>query len=371
MNERHVLAAVQTHGPLSRAEITRITGISGPTVTRAVGALIDANLLEEGDFRQAALGRPGKVLRLAASSMSVVGTVIGAHRCEVVASGLDGAIHDRHTRIFETPADYDSLIKECADAVTGVVRELKTEVLGLGIAVPGLLQGAEKRTLLSPNLHQTDGRQIGKDLQEATEVDAVIVQETDALCLAEMMYGAARDVDNFAMLDISEGLGTGVVHKGQLLAGHSGLAGELGHVTVELDGRLCGCGNRGCLETVATDAALVHALSKTTSKAPRKMDIDGIVQQVQAGALPIGPEFDNVLEYLAVAVAAVLNIFNPRRLFIYGRFLDASPALFPRLLELTQKRALAPSFADCEIIRARGNKRIGALAAVLHRITSG
>jgi predicted NBD/HSP70 family sugar kinase len=368
LNERQVLAAVQAHGALSRAEITRLTGISGPTVTRAVGALLDANLLEEGDFRQAALGRPGKSLRLAVTSVCVLGAVVGAERCEVVASGLDGQLHDRQTAAFATPADYDDLINEFARNLEAVAESLDTEVLGLGVCVPGLLQGAEKRTLLSPNLHQTDGRQIGKDLQDRLGIDTIIVQETDALCLAEKMFGAARDVDDFAMLDIETGLGMGVVHRGQLLEGHSGLAGELGHITVQLEGRKCGCGNRGCLETVATDASLVHALS---AKLGRKLTIDDIVHGVQTGTIAIGPEFENLVQYLAVAVAAVINIFNPKRLFLHGRFFDAGPQLFPRLLELTRQRSLAPSFADCEIIRARGNKRLAAIAAVLHRITTG
>jgi N-acetylglucosamine repressor len=298
----------------------------------------------------------------------VLGAVVGSERCDVVASGLDGQLHEQHIRTFATPPRYDDLVREFAERLQDVTEHLKTEVLGLGISIPGLLQGTEKRTLLSPNLHQTDGHQLGNDLQDRLELDTIIVQETDALCLAEKMYGAARDVENFAMLDITDGLGLGVVHKGQLLEGHSGLAGELGHVTVKLDGRRCGCGNRGCLETVATDAALVHALS---ARLGRRLTIDEIVQGAQAGALAISPEIDDVVQYLAVAVAAVLNIFNPRRLFIHGRLLDAGPALFQRLLEWTERRALAPSFADCEIIRARGNKRLGAIAAVLHRITTG
>src|SRR3954469_16013192 len=84
LNERQVLAAIQAHGPLSRAEITRHTGISGPTVTRAVSALLAARLLEEGDARQAALGRPGKRLRLAGTAVSVLGAVVGSEFCEIL-----------------------------------------------------------------------------------------------------------------------------------------------------------------------------------------------------------------------------------------------------------------------------------------------
>src|SRR4051812_49535997 len=98
LNERQVLAAIQAHGPLSRAEITRHTGISGPTVTRAVSALLEANLLEEGDVRQAALGRPGKVLRLAGKNVAVLGAVVGSAWCEVLSCGLHGQIDEAHVR---------------------------------------------------------------------------------------------------------------------------------------------------------------------------------------------------------------------------------------------------------------------------------
>jgi N-acetylglucosamine repressor len=367
INERRVLGAIQMHGPLSRAEITRHTGISGPTVTRAVASLLEANLLEEGESRQAPLGRPGKVLRLAGSTVSVLGAVVGPYKCDVVSSGLDGVVHADRLRSFATPECYDDLVNAFVENIIDLSDELKTTVLGLGISIPGLLDAKEKRTLLSPNLHQTDGRQLGKDLQEQLDLETSIVQESDALCLAEMMYGAAKDVANFAMLDISDGLGLGVVHQGKILEGHSGLAGELGHITVQLDGRPCGCGNRGCLETVATDTALLHAVNAHRKK---PLSIDEIIAQVQSGTLTVNAEFESVLQYLAVGLAAVINIFNPQKLFIYGRLFDADRSLFDRLLRLTRERALAPSLADCEIIRARGNKRLGAIAAATYPITS-
>jgi predicted NBD/HSP70 family sugar kinase len=368
LNERQVLAALQAHGPLSRAEITRHTGISGPTVTRAVSALLEANLLEEGDARQAALGRPGKVLRLAGKTVSVLGAVVGPEFCEVFSCGLNGLVEDQHVRRFPTPARYADLVRAFVRQLGEATGERQTPVLGLGISMPGLLNRREKRTVVSPNVHQTDGQRLGEDLRQRLRLETVILQESHALCLAERMYGAARNVDNFAMLDISQGLGVGVVNGGQLLAGHSGLAGELGHITVRLDGRLCGCGNHGCLETEATDTALVGAVSERLG---RRVTVEEIIELVQAGRLQGEGEFARVLEYLAVGLAAVINLFNPQKLFVYGRFFDARPDLFGRLLELTRKRALAPSMADCQIIRARGNKRLGAVAGIIRRITTG
>jgi N-acetylglucosamine repressor len=368
LNERQVLAAIQSHGPLSRAEITRHTGISGPTVTRAVSALLEANLLEEGDVRQAALGRPGKVLRLAGTTVSVLGAVVGPEFCEVLSCGLDGQVSDEHVRRFPTPARYPDLVQAFVKYLRELRKERPTSMLGLGISMPGLLNRREKRTVVSPNLHQTDGQRLGEDLRQRLHLETVLQQESHALCLAERMYGAARNLDNFAMLDISQGLGLGVVHGGHLLEGHSGLAGELGHITVRLDGRLCGCGNHGCLETEATDTVLATAISERLG---RRVTVEEIIELVQAGKLQADGEFARVLEYLAVGLAAVINLFNPQKLFLYGRFFDARPDLFGRLLELTRRRALAPSMADCPILRARGNKRLGAVAGIIRRITTG
>src|SRR5207302_10581284 len=89
LNERQVLAAIRPHGPLSRAEITRHTGISGPTVTRAVSALLGARLIEEGAARQAARGRPGKALRVAGDTAAVLGAVVGPAFCEALSCGLN------------------------------------------------------------------------------------------------------------------------------------------------------------------------------------------------------------------------------------------------------------------------------------------
>jgi N-acetylglucosamine repressor len=368
LNGRAVLAALQRHGPLSRAEIARRTGVSGPTVTRVAAALLSAGLLEEGDARPAALGRPGKVLRLASRTVSVLGVAVGARQCESVAAGLDGQLRDGHARTFDTPDRYPDLVRAIVRHARQTAAATRTEILGLGVSLPGLLNRREGRTVFSPNLHQTDGRRLGDDLRQRLGWEVALVQESHALCLAEQAYGAARGVTDFAVLDISEGLGLGVVHDGRLVEGHSGLAGELGHITVELAGRRCGCGNTGCLETVATDTALAARLSERLG---RPLTVEDVVKLVRSGQLEVGGEFERVLQYLAVALAAVINVFNPSKLFLYGRFLDAAPHLTERLLALTRQRALAPSLADCEIVRARGSKRLGAVAGIIHRLTAG
>jgi N-acetylglucosamine repressor len=256
------------------------------------------------------------------------------------------------------------------DACIGHARRLmdrrKSTVMGLGASVPGLINRREGRSLVSPNLHQLDGKNLGDDLRHRLQIHATVLQECHALCLAEQVYGAAKGVADFAMLDMTEGLGLGVVHAGRLLQGSSGLAGELGHITVDLQGQPCGCGNRGCLETVASDTALVRAVNQ---RLQTSLNIEQVIAGAQSGELMIDDELNHVLQYLAVAAAAVVNIFNPSQLFIHARLLDARGDLFPRLLESVAGRALAPSLAACQIIRAAGSKRLGVVAAAIDAAT--
>ena len=337
LNERQVLSALQAHGPMSRAEITRQTGISGPTVTRAVSALLESRLIEEDAPRAAAIGRPGKRVRLASTHVSVLGIVVGSKRCEVIAAGLDGQLASDESEKFDTPATYEQLLDACIGHARRLMGRHKSTIMGLGVSVPGLINRREGRSLVSPNLHQIDGRNLGDDLHHRLQIHATVLQECHALCLAEQVYGAAKGIADFAMLDMTEGLGLGVVHSGRLLQGASGLAGEMGHITVDLHGQPCGCGNRGCLETVATDTALVRAVN---ARLQTSLSIDEVVAGVQSGALAIDAELGNVLEYLAIAAAAVINIFNPSQLFIHARLLDAQEGLFERLLKLVGGRAV-------------------------------
>ncbi len=367
LNARGVVAALQHHGPLSRTDIARHTGISHPTITRTVSDLLEARILEEGERHQPAMGRPSKVLRLATKSVSVLGLVVGVQTCELVSAGLDGSIHPGSSRVFMTPRRYGDLVRVIAAHVDDFASRTGTSLLGLGVSMPGLLSRRDERTLVSPNLPQTDGQQLGLDVSEQTGLDVAIQQEMQALCLAERTYGAARGTADFALLDVTGGLGLGVVQGGQFIVGHSGLAGELGHITVDLAGRDCGCGNRGCLETVATDAALCTLVGERLG--PDYLP-EVLFPLLARREIKADQELALVLDYLSVGLAAVINLFNPEKLLVFGRMFDIGSDVFPRLLELTAKRTLAPSLADCTIIRAQSNKQLGAIAGIIHRLTS-
>jgi N-acetylglucosamine repressor len=366
LNERQVLRVIQSRGPLSRAEVARESGLSAPTVSKAVASLRKAGLLEEADAPELARGRPAPKLRLATASAQVLGVAIDAGHCEVVSAGLDGALHNG-TLSVPTPATYPELLKALEVAARKVMAKSGVNTLGLGVSLPGLVDYRRGCGVLSPNVPITNGHAPATDLAQRLGLECTLLQESHALCLAERHYGLAKGMDDFAVLDVGAGVGLGIMSGGRLLKGRSGLAGEIGHITAVAEGgRKCGCGNTGCLETVASDSALAWHASR---KLGRAVNADDVIELAKSGAVDLRAELQEVAGYVAVGVAAVINLFNPATMFIHTPLFEIDSSLFDVVVEKARGRALPPSFADCRIVRAKGSKRQGAVAGIIQHLT--
>jgi predicted NBD/HSP70 family sugar kinase len=366
LNERQVLRVLQSRGPLSRAEVARESGLSAPTVSKAVASLLKVGLLEEADAVELARGRPAPKLRLATESAQVLGIAIDVGHCEVVSAGLDGALHD-DTLAVPTPATYPELLSALERAARRVMAKPNVRTLGLGVSLPGLVDYRKECGVLSPNVPATNGHGPAVALAERLGVECTLLQESHALCLAERHHGLARGMDDFALLDVGAGVGLGIMSGGRLLKGRSGLAGEIGHITAVAEGgRKCGCGNTGCLETVASDSALAWHASQ---KLGRRVNVDDVIELAKSGVVDLRAELREVAGFVAVGVAAVINLFNPGTVFIHTPLFEIDATLFETVVGKARERALPPSFADCNIVRAKGSKRQGAVAGIIQHLT--
>lgn len=362
VNMRRFLDELRRSGPSSRADLSRSTGVAAPTSSGIIADLLELGLLEsadapEGLSRSGAKGRPGKLFRLASDTAYVLGVTIGVEECVAVPAGLDGAPRPAMQVNFETPKTYEDLLLAIEAAIRAV--EAPGRCLGVGLSVPGLVEERSGRVAFSPNLQILNGRSIGPDLEARLDTKVVCTQEEHALCLAEWISGAGREFSDFIALDLSSGMGMGVVSGGRYVSGRDGFAGEIGHTTVEPDGPFCGCGNRGCLETLATDTAFLHAVRDR---------LGYLVTMDEAANLDVSSELDRVLSYLAIGLASLVNVFNPEAIILNGRLLDLRPGLLEDLQARVSARALAPSAADVRLFRAKGDKSFGALAGLLDRL---
>lgn len=366
LNERAIFETLLRTGSASRSDLIRALGVSAPTVHKAVASLLEAGLVEEIGFDTSKnLGRPGKVYRVASRSVQVLGIALDPRQTSVVSAGLNGTIDTASAIQFKTPTSYPTLISSLEQHVKSLATG-STQTIGIGISTPGELDFENQRILLSPNLHLTDGKSLSADLRERTGINAVMYHETTGTCLAEWSHGAAKGLQHFVMIGVYEGFGTSIVADGRVLHGRDGMAGELGHITVDLHGEQCGCGNRGCIETLATDQAFARRVNRRIGG---EKSIEQIIDEVRRGELDVRQELDETLEYLAVGAAAAINVFNPQAILLCSRMFDADTDGWERLCEMIRKRGLKPLTENCALLRAAGDTRSGAIASIIHHIT--
>jgi predicted NBD/HSP70 family sugar kinase len=366
INEALVLRAIRQNGPSTRGELSQHMGVTFPTVAKAVGSLIDARLLEEFDDVVSGPGRPAKRLRLSKERAQIVGLTIDVQSCEIAAAGFDGVLRDGTNETFSTPSSYEELLDTMSEKIASLDGE-GGSILAVGISVVGLVDYRRQEIRLSASLPFLNHKQLGCDLSRRVGVNCVLVHDTHALCLAEYVYGEASELDSFVVLDMCTGIGMGAMVNGLFLTGHSGFAGEMGHIPLVANGEICRCGRRGCLETVASEWALVNRVSEALG---RKVDFRELMTLALEGDKTVRAELNRVCKYLAMALAHVVNLFDPQCVFVNGRLFDELPWLREHLVAKARQLSLEPAFEDCRFLPTSGTHLLGAVATGISAVTA-
>lgn len=366
INEQKVLEHLQIHGPASRARLRRSSGLTAPTVSKVVDSLIEKGLLEEIEPTETRVGRPGKILRLAGTSAVVLGVLLDAGQCTVSVAGIDGKIDSRQTRCFVPPSTYAGMLLMLEQACREILAVVKGTPQGVAVVINGLINDAEQRVIYCANLHILDGQDPAGDLGRRLGLRCRVLKGTSALCLSERTALAVSDRDNFAVLDMTTGLGLGMISNGVLITGHSGKGGEIGHVVVDPEGVRCGCGNRGCLETLATDAATRRLVSE---KVGRNLDLEETRRLLVNQPAHYAEIVDRVARYLAMAAAMVVTMLNPGTLLIHSELFLEPVGNLELVSSWMFRLGLRASVAECSLKRTSSSKEQAAVAGIIHEIT--
>jgi len=365
MNERRVMEVLMRRGPASRADLTRYTGISAPTISKAVASLSDAGFIEEQDLYLNKTGRPGHLYRLAAQGVQILGVAIDPQYCWVVCTGMDCKVAEERVRRFDTPDNYEALLDQIvfhAKRLMDMTPDAR--MLGLGITVPGHVDRTRWVAIDCANIDWLEGQPIVEDLKRQLDLEtAVLVKQSQAMCLAERWSDAARPFEFFAYVDLTYDVTVGVIKGSQLMRGQHGVSGALGQLPVPDPEFRNGSTPR--LKQLATDLAFSRAVAKRTGK---KMRSDQIIEAMLKGQLKIDDIVDRTLEFMAVGVAAVINIFDPEAVFVHSRILDAGDELFDRLVARSRGE-LTHAKSDCQVLRGTAMLPCAPTAAFVYNLT--
>jgi predicted NBD/HSP70 family sugar kinase len=334
-----MLDAIRAAGQISRSALARETGINAATVTVAIRGLIHDGLVVESGRAASTGGKRPVLLALAAESRFAVGIHLDHNSTTYVVANLSGDIVARWPRRGGAAAPTPQLVVE---RMTSEVRAFlqrvdlsRARLMGIGLVSPGPATPSTAIALSSPEMRPWIDFPLADALATATGLPVVLGNDATAAAVGEYWTGRMDPAAVFAAVYMGVGIGAGIVASGRPLIGSSGNAGEIGHICVERDGKLCWCGAKGCLETVAGAAAIVAAAKAAGLDVAGEFVEDQFAAASRA-ALRGDPDaarvFDEAAEYIAVAVHALANILDLDRVILTGpSFAFAGPLFAPAI----------------------------------------
>ncbi|MDQ0604127.1 putative NBD/HSP70 family sugar kinase [Streptomyces canus] len=343
-----VFTTVLSQGPLARLEVARRVGLSAAAVTKAVRPLIEAGYLVEGadDEARPALGRPANLVRVDGGRALFIGVKVTGD--EIIGVLTDLCCRIRVARHVPLP---DRAAKAVLASVADLVQDLLTEadgvpVPGLGVAVSGDVDRAEGAVRYSPFLDWRDVP-LAELIALTTGLPVTVDNDVRALTVAEQWFGAGAGLSDFAVVTVGAGIGCGLVVHGRVVSGAHGVAGEIGHVAVDPNGPLCHCGNRGCVEAIAGEAAIVRRIREITgAELADAAEALALARRGVAGAREV---YARAGEAIGRGIATVANLLGPERVIISGEGLAAYD-LFAEQIRDAFVAAAFGSAAQCDVL---------------------
>jgi glucokinase len=284
---------------------------------------------------------------------------------DIGGTSIKAGLVDESGRVCElheapTPVDdLDDLMSTLAELFSRV--RANGTVCAVGVGIPGLRSYATSVIETSPNIPCIHGVNLEDLLARKLGMPVITENDAKAGAYGEWACGAARGLQHLAYITIGTGLGCGLILHGKLFRGASGYAGELGHTTVELDGRACGCGSRGCLETRVSATAMVLTAREFLQNDPKgplndvrdsltaKLIYDAAIQ----GDATAQTVFAETGRFLGIACANLVNFLNPQMIVIGGGVIASGELLLEPATAEARRRAFAPAVQVCPIVRSQ------------------
>jgi predicted NBD/HSP70 family sugar kinase len=346
-----VFQTLLQHGPLSRAEIGRRTGLTPGAVTKVATPLMnDGWITEVGrPAAERANGRPATLIAVRAERARFAGV-------KVTAEELIGVLTDltaqplASLRVSLDSRDVGTVVLAIARLAEDLRRaagmESTAHLHGIGVTISGDVDGQLGTVQYSPFL---DWRRVplAQLVESATRIPTVIENDVRALTVAEQWFGAGAGLSTFALVTVGAGIGAGLSIGGRVVSGAHGVAGEIGHLPVSGVERVCTCGNTGCVEAVASTPAITEQVRQATGDPALTMD--DAVRLAHAGDPTVRAVFTRAGHVMGLALACVANLIGPERIIISGEGVASYDLFADRIRQAFADHAFGAA-ADCDLV---------------------
>lgn len=325
-----IVSALHTMGPLSRSDLVSQTGLTRSGIAALIGEFVAADLVtEERPASDGTPGRPSPLVRPNPASAVVLAIEVAVDSLAMAVVGLGGEVL-RSERVDRARGHLsaEEIVADVAELTAEVRRdpEVREAIVGVGVAVVGIVRRPDGLVRMAPNLGWRDvplGEQLGAAL--GLPVGVAIANDADLGALAEARRGAARGADSVLFISGEVGVGGGLILDGVPLTGIAGYGGEVGHIPVRHDGIACRCGSIGCWETEIGAYALLRLAGHPTDGG--RAEVDAVIAAAEEGEPGARVAVDHVGRWLGFGLAGLVNVFNPRLVVLGGLFVRMLPLI--------------------------------------------
>jgi predicted NBD/HSP70 family sugar kinase len=383
--KQRIFEFVRASGHAARTDVCRALDISPGSATTLTADMIETGYLREvaGASREAGRGRPPVALEVVPEASYVIGIKLSdEYNTAVLADFAGNVVADCALPTHPTRRELPELLNEIGALMDDLLRKSgksQDNVKAVGIGVSGIADHKTGVVLWSPLLQLRDVA-LGPAFTERFGLPVYLDNDANMLTLAELWFGTGRQMENFVVITIEHGVGMGLVVDNRLYRGAQGIGMELGHTKVQLDGALCRCGQRGCLEAYLADYALAReaatALGRSidTEQSPQEM-LGHLFEQAKAGNQAAKTIFNRAGRYLSVGLSNVIQLFDPPLIILSGERMQYDYLYGQEVIAEMQALTLSEGRKPCQVethawgdlIWARGASAL-ALSSVTDKI---
>ncbi|MDY0970420.1 DNA-binding transcriptional regulator NagC [Siccibacter turicensis] len=380
LNSAAVYRLIDQHGPISRIQIAEQSQLAPASVTKITRQLIERGLIKEVDQQASTGGRRAISIVTETRQFQAIGVRLGRHDATLTLYDLSSKVlAEEHFPLPQRTQETleHELLNTIATFLTTWQRKIR-ELIAISVILPGLVDPESGVVRYMPHI-AVENWPLVKALETRFNLTCFVGHDIRSLALAEHYFGATRDCEDSILVRVHRGTGAGIISNGRIFIGRNGNVGEIGHIQVDPLGERCHCGNFGCLETIAANAAIeqrVRHLLEQGYQSRLTLD-DCTIKAICKAANKGDPLASEVIEHagrhLGKAISIAINLFNPQKVIIAGEIVEAGKVLLPAIESCINAQVLKAFRKNLPVMTSALDHRsaIGAFALVKRAMLNG
>lgn len=354
VNSGRVYKLIDQYGPISRIDLSKLSGLAPASITKISRELMDGHLIHETVVQETtSRGRPAVGLQTNNEGWQFLSIRLGKGYLIIALHGLGAEVLVEHRVIIEE-RDQVSLLERILleiEQFFSTFSDQVERVTSIALTLPALVDFSQGMVIQMPFYH-IEKLALGPAIYEKTGLPVFIANDLSAWALAEMLFGHSQEVDNSLLLSNFQGVSVGVIVNGRLIYNRFGNIGELGHMQIDPNGGICHCGKKGCLDTVASaESVCEFVIEALNAGVTSSLDINNItIETICSAALSDDALAVQVIEQLGrdlgKGIAMMVNIFSPEKILLGGALNQAKSILYPVILDTLRKQTLYPEHRE-------------------------